>query len=171
MLSFILYVSALEHFSLSLSFLLWYRCSEWRRLSPRQSFFLWPRPLSRRICTCVRRIRPQHDRCDRLLITQCYCGVTLDASLAVSSTFPTFHQRFFFCIYMSNPRVAVWLFFSPDPTCLISGFEPPGSDKVTDDEFDPIPVLVSKTSQGNKFKMPYFLLAQYCMSTWFVRSN
>ncbi|KAM9455671.1 AP2-associated protein kinase 1 isoform 2-T2 [Clarias gariepinus] len=40
-----------------------------------------------------------------------------------------------------------------DPTCLISGFEPPGSDKVTDDEFDPIPVLVSKTSQGEPISM------------------
>ncbi|XP_053501974.1 AP2-associated protein kinase 1 isoform X2 [Ictalurus furcatus] len=35
-----------------------------------------------------------------------------------------------------------------DSTCLISGFEPPGSDKSADDEFDPIPVRVSKTSQG-----------------------
>ncbi|KAI5624564.1 AP2-associated protein kinase 1 isoform X1 [Silurus asotus] len=40
-----------------------------------------------------------------------------------------------------------------DSTCLISGFEPPGSDKSADDEFDPIPVLVSKTSQGEPIRM------------------
>ncbi|KAK3522103.1 hypothetical protein QTP70_025278 [Hemibagrus guttatus] len=40
-----------------------------------------------------------------------------------------------------------------DSTCLISGFEPPGSDKSADDEFDPIPVLVSKTSQGEAISM------------------
>ncbi|XP_058267533.1 AP2-associated protein kinase 1 isoform X2 [Hemibagrus wyckioides] len=40
-----------------------------------------------------------------------------------------------------------------DSTCLISGFEPPGSDKSADDEFDPIPVLVSKTSQGEPISM------------------
>ncbi|XP_072515714.1 AP2-associated protein kinase 1 isoform X2 [Salminus brasiliensis] len=35
-----------------------------------------------------------------------------------------------------------------DSSCLISGFDPAGSEKSADDEFDPIPVLVSKTSQG-----------------------
>ncbi|XP_060764311.1 AP2-associated protein kinase 1 isoform X2 [Neoarius graeffei] len=40
-----------------------------------------------------------------------------------------------------------------DSTCLISGFEPPSSDKSADDEFDPIPVLVSKTSQGEPVSM------------------
>ncbi|XP_030626025.1 AP2-associated protein kinase 1 [Chanos chanos] len=36
----------------------------------------------------------------------------------------------------------------PDSSCLISGFEPPpGKEKTTEEEFDPIPVLVSKNSQ------------------------
>ncbi|KAL6472572.1 hypothetical protein MHYP_G00187600 [Metynnis hypsauchen] len=35
----------------------------------------------------------------------------------------------------------------PDTSCLISGFDPASSEKSADDEFDPIPVLVSKTSQ------------------------
>uniref|UniRef100_A0AAR2IVJ8 non-specific serine/threonine protein kinase n=1 Tax=Pygocentrus nattereri TaxID=42514 RepID=A0AAR2IVJ8_PYGNA len=34
-----------------------------------------------------------------------------------------------------------------DTSCLISGFDPASSEKSADDEFDPIPVLVSKTSQ------------------------
>ncbi|XP_073685170.1 AP2-associated protein kinase 1 isoform X3 [Garra rufa] len=34
-----------------------------------------------------------------------------------------------------------------DP-CLISGFEPPSAETANEDEFDPIPVLVSKNSQG-----------------------
>lgn len=34
-------------------------------------------------------------------------------------------------------------------TNLIAGFDAPeGSEKVTEDEFDPIPVLISKNSQG-----------------------
>ncbi|XP_057176287.1 AP2-associated protein kinase 1 isoform X2 [Triplophysa rosa] len=32
-------------------------------------------------------------------------------------------------------------------SCLMSGFEPPSSEAVNEDEFDPIPVLVSKNSQ------------------------
>ncbi|XP_068891560.1 AP2-associated protein kinase 1 isoform X9 [Aphelocoma coerulescens] len=37
----------------------------------------------------------------------------------------------------------------PEDTNLISGFDAPeGSEKVTEDEFDPIPVLISKNSQG-----------------------
>uniref|UniRef100_A0AAR2KL62 non-specific serine/threonine protein kinase n=1 Tax=Pygocentrus nattereri TaxID=42514 RepID=A0AAR2KL62_PYGNA len=36
----------------------------------------------------------------------------------------------------------------PDTSCLISGFDPASSEKSADDEFDPIPVLVSKTSQA-----------------------
>ncbi|KAG9263400.1 AP2-associated protein kinase 1-like [Astyanax mexicanus] len=35
-----------------------------------------------------------------------------------------------------------------DSSCLISGFDAVSSEKSADDEFDPIPVLVSKTSQG-----------------------
>ncbi|ROL54145.1 AP2-associated protein kinase 1 [Anabarilius grahami] len=35
----------------------------------------------------------------------------------------------------------------PD-SCLISGFEPPSAETANEDEFDPIPVLVSKNSQG-----------------------
>ncbi|XP_051973254.1 AP2-associated protein kinase 1-like isoform X1 [Xyrauchen texanus] len=34
-------------------------------------------------------------------------------------------------------------------SCLISGFEAPSSDGANEDEFDPIPVLVSKNSQDN----------------------
>ncbi|XP_048036970.1 AP2-associated protein kinase 1 isoform X8 [Megalobrama amblycephala] len=33
-------------------------------------------------------------------------------------------------------------------SCLISGFEPPSAETANEDEFDPIPVLVSKNSQG-----------------------
>uniref|UniRef100_A0A671SC27 non-specific serine/threonine protein kinase n=1 Tax=Sinocyclocheilus anshuiensis TaxID=1608454 RepID=A0A671SC27_9TELE len=32
--------------------------------------------------------------------------------------------------------------------CLISGFEPPSAEMANEDEFDPIPVLISKNSQG-----------------------
>ncbi|XP_056099783.1 AP2-associated protein kinase 1 isoform X4 [Rhinichthys klamathensis goyatoka] len=34
-------------------------------------------------------------------------------------------------------------------SCLISGFEPPGAETANEDEFDPIPVLVSKNSQDD----------------------
>ncbi|XP_065117593.1 AP2-associated protein kinase 1 isoform X3 [Paramisgurnus dabryanus] len=34
-------------------------------------------------------------------------------------------------------------------SCLMSGFEPPASETANDDEFDPIPVLVSKNSQDD----------------------
>ncbi|XP_055063753.2 AP2-associated protein kinase 1 isoform X1 [Misgurnus anguillicaudatus] len=34
-------------------------------------------------------------------------------------------------------------------SCLISGFDPPASETANDDEFDPIPVLVSKNSQDD----------------------
>uniref|UniRef100_A0A8C1H101 non-specific serine/threonine protein kinase n=1 Tax=Cyprinus carpio TaxID=7962 RepID=A0A8C1H101_CYPCA len=34
-------------------------------------------------------------------------------------------------------------------SCLISGFEPQSAETANEDEFDPIPVLVSKNSQGN----------------------
>ncbi|XP_016097194.1 AP2-associated protein kinase 1-like [Sinocyclocheilus grahami] len=33
--------------------------------------------------------------------------------------------------------------------CLISGFEPPSAERANEDEFDPIPVLVSKNSQDD----------------------
>ncbi|KAI7793486.1 putative AP2-associated protein kinase 1 [Triplophysa rosa] len=36
---------------------------------------------------------------------------------------------------------------NPPDSCLMSGFEPPSSEAVNEDEFDPIPVLVSKNSQ------------------------
>lgn len=53
---------------------------------------------------------------------------------------------------------AVWasrFFLSPphaaDDTNLLTGFDiPDDTEKTADDEFDPIPVLVSKNSQGKK---------------------
>ncbi|XP_076852762.1 AP2-associated protein kinase 1-like [Brachyhypopomus gauderio] len=43
-----------------------------------------------------------------------------------------------------------------DSSCLISGFET-GAEETTEDDFDPIPVLVSKTSQGELFGMNGFI--------------
>ncbi|XP_019338218.1 AP2-associated protein kinase 1 isoform X3 [Alligator mississippiensis] len=48
-----------------------------------------------------------------------------------------------------DPFVSLPLSDTPEDTNLISGFDAPeGSEKVTEDEFDPIPVLISKNSQG-----------------------
>ncbi|XP_060539295.1 AP2-associated protein kinase 1 isoform X4 [Pantherophis guttatus] len=48
-----------------------------------------------------------------------------------------------------------------EDTNLISGFDVPGgSEKVTEDEFDPIPVLISKNSQGRQGKpAAYFMVS------------
>ncbi|XP_059726669.1 AP2-associated protein kinase 1 isoform X8 [Haemorhous mexicanus] len=48
-----------------------------------------------------------------------------------------------------DPFTPLPLSDTPEDTNLISGFDAPeGSEKVTEDEFDPIPVLISKNSQG-----------------------
>ncbi|XP_074419802.1 AP2-associated protein kinase 1 isoform X4 [Larus michahellis] len=48
-----------------------------------------------------------------------------------------------------DPFTPLALSDTPEDTNLISGFDAPeGSEKVTEDEFDPIPVLISKNSQG-----------------------
>ncbi|XP_050766322.1 AP2-associated protein kinase 1 isoform X1 [Gymnogyps californianus] len=48
-----------------------------------------------------------------------------------------------------DPFIPLPLSDMPEDTNLISGFDAPeGSEKVTEDEFDPIPVLISKNSQG-----------------------
>ncbi|KAM6369601.1 AP2-associated protein kinase 1 isoform 4-T4 [Pluvialis apricaria] len=48
-----------------------------------------------------------------------------------------------------DPFIPLPLSETPEDTNLISGFDAPeGSEKVTEDEFDPIPVLISKNSQG-----------------------
>nr|XP_009667679.1 PREDICTED: AP2-associated protein kinase 1 isoform X2 [Struthio camelus australis] len=61
------------------------------------------------------------------------------------------------CSLLSNPAADLLDEFAPvafaaqphKDTNLISGFDAPeGSEKVTEDEFDPIPVLISKNSQG-----------------------
>ncbi|XP_010183748.1 PREDICTED: LOW QUALITY PROTEIN: uncharacterized protein FLJ45252-like, partial [Mesitornis unicolor] len=62
------------------------------------------------------------------------------------------------CSLLSNPAADLVDEFAPvafaaqphkEDTNLISGFDAPeGSEKVTEDEFDPIPVLISKNSQG-----------------------
>ncbi|NWU98545.1 AAK1 kinase, partial [Upupa epops] len=62
------------------------------------------------------------------------------------------------CSLLSNPAPDLLDEFAPvafaaqphkEDTNLISGFDvPEGSEKVTEDEFDPIPVLISKNSQG-----------------------
>ncbi|NXE98338.1 AAK1 kinase, partial [Menura novaehollandiae] len=62
------------------------------------------------------------------------------------------------CSLLSNPAADLLDEFAPvafpaqphkEDTNLISGFDgPEGSEKVTEDEFDPIPVLISKNSQG-----------------------
>ncbi|NXD30211.1 AAK1 kinase, partial [Spelaeornis formosus] len=62
------------------------------------------------------------------------------------------------CSLLSNPAADLLDEFAPvafaaqphkEDTNLISGFDAPeGSEKATEDEFDPIPVLISKNSQG-----------------------
>ncbi|KAM3830568.1 AP2-associated protein kinase 1 isoform 2-T3 [Vipera latastei] len=62
------------------------------------------------------------------------------------------------CSLLSNPGTDLLDEFAPlavssqthkEDTNLISGFDvPDGSEKVAEDEFDPIPVLISKNSQG-----------------------
>ncbi|NXO67878.1 AAK1 kinase, partial [Phainopepla nitens] len=62
------------------------------------------------------------------------------------------------CSLLSNPAADLLDEFAPvafaaqphkEDTNLISGFDAPeGSEKVAEDEFDPIPVLISKNSQG-----------------------
>uniref|UniRef100_A0A493U4A5 non-specific serine/threonine protein kinase n=1 Tax=Anas platyrhynchos platyrhynchos TaxID=8840 RepID=A0A493U4A5_ANAPP len=62
------------------------------------------------------------------------------------------------CSLLSNPAADLLDEFAPvaftaqphkEDTNLIAGFDAPeGSEKVTEDEFDPIPVLISKNSQG-----------------------
>ncbi|KAJ6653118.1 hypothetical protein lerEdw1_010080 [Lerista edwardsae] len=62
------------------------------------------------------------------------------------------------CSLLSNPAADLLDEFAPlavssqtlkEDTNLISGFDvPEGSEKVAEDEFDPIPVLISKNSQG-----------------------
>ncbi|NXL48957.1 AAK1 kinase, partial [Podilymbus podiceps] len=62
------------------------------------------------------------------------------------------------CSLLSNPAADLLDEFAPvafaaqphkEDTNLISGFDAPeSSEKVTEDEFDPIPVLISKNSQG-----------------------
>nr|XP_032642394.1 AP2-associated protein kinase 1 isoform X6 [Chelonoidis abingdonii] len=62
------------------------------------------------------------------------------------------------CSVLSNPAADLLDEFAPiaisaqahkEDTNLISGFDvPEGSEKVAEDEFDPIPVLISKNSQG-----------------------
>ncbi|XP_038023025.1 AP2-associated protein kinase 1 isoform X23 [Anas acuta] len=48
-----------------------------------------------------------------------------------------------------DPFIPLPLSDTPEDTNLIAGFDAPeGSEKVTEDEFDPIPVLISKNSQG-----------------------
>ncbi|XP_028596995.2 AP2-associated protein kinase 1 isoform X12 [Podarcis muralis] len=48
-----------------------------------------------------------------------------------------------------DPFIPLPLSDTPEDTNLISGFDvPEGSEKVAGDEFDPIPVLISKNSQG-----------------------
>uniref|UniRef100_K7FN21 AP2 associated kinase 1 n=2 Tax=Pelodiscus sinensis TaxID=13735 RepID=K7FN21_PELSI len=62
------------------------------------------------------------------------------------------------CSLLSNPAADLLDEFAPlaisapahkEDTNLISGFDvPEGPEKVAEDEFDPIPVLISKNSQG-----------------------
>lgn len=47
--------------------------------------------------------------------------------------------------------MCVHLYKAAEDSNLISGFDvPEGSEKVTEDEFDPIPVLITKNPQGKK---------------------
>lgn len=69
------------------------------------------------------------------------------------------------CSLLSNPTTDLLEEFAPiaisapahkaaEDSNLISGFDvPEGSDKVAEDEFDPIPVLITKNPQGKKEKM------------------
>uniref|UniRef100_A0A671S9N3 non-specific serine/threonine protein kinase n=1 Tax=Sinocyclocheilus anshuiensis TaxID=1608454 RepID=A0A671S9N3_9TELE len=50
------------------------------------------------------------------------------------------------CIYIYVSCCLFLTHLSAD--CLISGFEPPSAEMANEDEFDPIPVLISKNSQG-----------------------
>ncbi|XP_060539293.1 AP2-associated protein kinase 1 isoform X2 [Pantherophis guttatus] len=74
------------------------------------------------------------------------------------------------CSLLSNPGTDFLDEFAPlavssqthkEDTNLISGFDVPGgSEKVTEDEFDPIPVLISKNSQGRQGKpAAYFMVS------------
>lgn len=78
-----------------------------------------------------------------------------------------------------SASLPLFLLYAAEDTNLISGFDAPeGSEKVTEDEFDPIPVLISKNSQGKpgfgvqkgrkEGKHEHKLvLGQWCCSTWF----
>ncbi|TKC39030.1 hypothetical protein EI555_003065 [Monodon monoceros] len=69
------------------------------------------------------------------------------------------------CSLLSNPTTDLLEEFAPiaisapahkaaEDSNLISGFDvPEGSDKVAEDEFDPIPVLITKNPQGKKERM------------------
>uniref|UniRef100_A0A8C5RIA7 AP2 associated kinase 1 n=1 Tax=Laticauda laticaudata TaxID=8630 RepID=A0A8C5RIA7_LATLA len=73
------------------------------------------------------------------------------------------------CSLLSNPGTDLLDEFAPlavssqthkEDTNLISGFDVPGgSEKVTEDEFDPIPVLISKNSQGPQGKPAAYFMA------------
>ncbi|XP_013908720.1 PREDICTED: AP2-associated protein kinase 1 isoform X2 [Thamnophis sirtalis] len=74
------------------------------------------------------------------------------------------------CSLLSNPGTDLLDEFAPlavssqthkEDTNLISGFDVPGgTEKVTEDEFDPIPVLISKNSQGLQGKpAAYFMVS------------
>ncbi|XP_061449229.1 AP2-associated protein kinase 1 isoform X6 [Rhineura floridana] len=59
-----------------------------------------------------------------------------------------------------DPFIALPLSDTPEITNLISGFDvPEGSDKVAEDEFDPIPVLISKNSQGLQGESTVYFVA------------
>ncbi|XP_026570995.1 AP2-associated protein kinase 1 isoform X1 [Pseudonaja textilis] len=73
------------------------------------------------------------------------------------------------CALLSNPGTDLLDEFAPlavpsqthkEDTNLISGFDVPGgSEKVAEDEFDPIPVLISKNSQGPQGKPAAYFVA------------
>ncbi|XP_061449226.1 AP2-associated protein kinase 1 isoform X3 [Rhineura floridana] len=73
------------------------------------------------------------------------------------------------CSLLSNPAPDLLDEFAPlagstqthkEITNLISGFDvPEGSDKVAEDEFDPIPVLISKNSQGLQGESTVYFVA------------
>ncbi|XP_026571000.1 AP2-associated protein kinase 1 isoform X6 [Pseudonaja textilis] len=59
-----------------------------------------------------------------------------------------------------DPFIPLPLSDTPEDTNLISGFDVPGgSEKVAEDEFDPIPVLISKNSQGPQGKPAAYFVA------------
>ncbi|XP_071655510.1 AP2-associated protein kinase 1 isoform X7 [Patagioenas fasciata] len=80
------------------------------------------------------------------------------SSFAAGSDSLTGEDSLLDCSLLSNPAADLLDEFAPvafaaqphkEDTNLISGFDAPeGSEKVTEDEFDPIPVLISKNSQG-----------------------